>query len=272
MVIIFDGKTVALQKEKELLKIIQKNGRSIKPPLLVSFQISKNQASEKYLALKLKAADRLGFKFRVINFVQNTNREIIKEKIKTEGGRKKNDGVMIQLPLAKNYLKYTNEFINLIESTKDIDGMRDDSEFTAPVVLAIDEVLKSAIQKVFKNKQKKYKCLVVGAKGFVGKKLCQFLIKNHKSILDVKGVDFGTTNLAKESKEADILISTTGKKDLIKPDMVKEGVVLIDVGAPDGDIQKEAYAKASFVSPVPGGVGPITIYFLMENLYKAVNN
>jgi len=85
----------------------------------------------------------------------------------------------------------------------------------------------------------------------------------------VTGIDKGFNNWQKELKKADILLTVTGSAGLVKPEMIKNGVVLVDAGYPQGDIDVECYRKAAFVSPVPGGVGPMTIACLLENLVEA---
>ena len=86
---------------------------------------------------------------------------------------------------------------------------------------------------------------------------------------EVEGVDVATKNIKLKTKNADIIISVTGSPGLIEPDMIKDGAAVIDVGSPEGDIDKEVYKKAAFVSPVPGGIGPVTISMLLENLVEA---
>ena len=110
------------------------------------------------------------------------------------------------------------------------------------------------------------KTVVVGAKGFEGVKIIRVL---QEMGYEVEGVDVATKNIKLKTKNADIIISVTGSPGLIEPDMIKDGAAVIDVGFPEGDIDKEVYKKAAFVSPVPGGIGPVTISMLLENLVEA---
>jgi methylenetetrahydrofolate dehydrogenase (NADP+)/methenyltetrahydrofolate cyclohydrolase len=120
-----------------------------------------------------------------------------------------------------------------------------------------DESLKGKLQKV----------VVVGSSGMVGRPLVKELKEQN---YDVVACDTKTTNLREKTLEGDILVSTTGIPNLITGDMVKDGAVVIDVGSPGGDIDfPEVFKKASFVTPVPGGVGPVTITCLLENLISA---
>jgi methylenetetrahydrofolate dehydrogenase (NADP+)/methenyltetrahydrofolate cyclohydrolase len=111
------------------------------------------------------------------------------------------------------------------------------------------------------------KVIVVGSEGFEGKKIFNVLSEMG---YEVVGVDKkGRAKLEDILKESLVIISATGNKDIIKVSEISDGAVLIDIGYPFGDIEKEAYSRASFVSPVPGGVGPLTICLLMENLVES---
>jgi methylenetetrahydrofolate dehydrogenase (NADP+)/methenyltetrahydrofolate cyclohydrolase len=108
----------------------------------------------------------------------------------------------------------------------------------------------------------------LGAKGFEGRKITKKLRElGYRDLYDLDRSDKNDMN--KIVLNADLVISTTGQPDLIKPDMIKEGVILIDVGSPRGDISKGCYEKAAYVSPVPGGIGPVTISYLLENIVRA---
>jgi methylenetetrahydrofolate dehydrogenase (NADP+)/methenyltetrahydrofolate cyclohydrolase len=109
--------------------------------------------------------------------------------------------------------------------------------------------------------------VVVGEKGFLGGKIIRAL---KEMDYEVFGLDIETKDLAKETNNADIIISVTGQKRLITGKMIKDKAVVIDVGAPNGDVVfDEAVKKASFITPVPGGIGPVTISCLLENLVEA---
>ena len=147
--------------------------------------------------------------------------------------------------------KETDDFlINKIDLRKDIDGLRKGSPFKPAVVRAVLEILPT-----------KDNVVVVGAKGQVGSRL----VKELGAVgMDRKNFDPSTL------LGADVIISCTGQAGLIKPEMVKEGVVAIDVGYPKGDIDPGVALKARFFTPVPGGVGPVTVACLMENLVESI--
>jgi methylenetetrahydrofolate dehydrogenase (NADP+)/methenyltetrahydrofolate cyclohydrolase len=134
--------------------------------------------------------------------------------------------------------------------------MRDDSSFLTPVVKVVIEVIQQANKYLPTDREANVS--VVGAGGFIGKKIVKVL----------KEMGY---QIKKETLQADILISATGEPKLIKKDMVKKGAVVIDIGAPVGDVDKEVHQKASFITPVPGGVGVVTITCLLENLIEAAS-
>lgn len=142
--------------------------------------------------------------------------------------------------------------------------MRDESEFVAPVVKAVLYAIKSIGEDVVFKENTGF--VVVGAQGFVGKKILRTL---EDMGFRVSGVDLETDNKDLVIKKADVIISATGTKDVVKKEMVKQGAFLIDVGSPHPEFEKEAIKKAVFVTPVPGGIGPLTIEYLIENLIIA---
>ena len=171
---------------------------------------------------------------------------------------------MLQLPLPAHFARDRNKIIRAIDSKKDVDGMTADSPFITPVVKAVIDTLDSS--KI--SQPKSVSTVVVGAKGFVGKKIVK-LLRDKGSRVAV--CDLDTKDLGARTSKADILISATGVAGLISADMVKRGAVVIDVGAPKGDVRtEEVKEKAGFISPVPGGVGPVTIVSLLENLVENV--
>lgn len=265
MAIIFNGKEFAQEKEEKLKKeilVLKKKGIT---PKLVSLIVGDDKASKLFLSLKKKAAEGIGAKIKVrklhssakvskiINLIDNLNND---DSVR---------GIMIQLPLPKNFSGREKEkIISSIDLSKDVDGMRDDSPYLAPSVKAVLKALKEASRS---DMVLNSNVVVVGTKGFVGKKLIKVLNEMDYKVI---GVDLETKDLGKKTKDADILISATGNMGLIKADMVKKGAIVIDLGAPKGDVDFDQVAKkASFITPVPGGIGPMTISYLLENLIEA---
>lgn len=220
-----------------------------------TFLVGKDKASEIYTNLKKQAAEKIGMELIVKSFAEDENILNIKEELIRLNADANIKGIMIQLPLPEKLKIYTKELIDLIDESKDIDGMREDSKFTPATVRGILNVLEIA--------KAKGRIAVVGAKGTVGRAL----VKSLRST-DYREFDLGD-DLSK-LVNFDVVISATGQSNLIKPEMIKQDAVLIDVGAPKAEFSEECYAKASFYTPVPGGVGPMTIASLMQNMAEAI--
>lgn len=257
---IFNGSEYAKKKEVELSKKVEtiKTGGVV--PKLVSILVGVDPASILYSNLKKKAAERIGAEMEIkILDSEITSEEIILgiEKLNRDP---KVHGVMIQMPLPKKLMKDKEKIINSIDSRKDVDGLRENSEFVPATVKAIVLIMREASKYLFDN------VVVVGSTGMVGKPLVKLLRELEYKVV---GVDIKTENIKEETLKADLIISATGKSGLIKSEMVKDGVAIIDVGAPKPDVEPSVAKKASFITPVPGGVGPVTVVSLLENLLIA---
>ena len=261
---LFDGKLFAKRKEKKLINDISKINRQLS---IVSFLVGDDIPSRLYVSLKKKVADRIGVKYDVVHVSGDIGcsdlRVLILSKLNDY------DGVMIQLPLPNKLRSCRNSLIDLIPLDKDVDGLRWEKSGVVPATV---KAILSIVGELDLSVDDKH-FVVVGSKGVVGKPLVHFLKERG---FDVVGIDIDTLNAKKIMFTADVLISCTGVPSLIKASDIKDGVVLIDVGISkvdgkiSGDIDKECYSKASFVVPVPGGVGPVTIVSLFENLVLSV--
>jgi methylenetetrahydrofolate dehydrogenase (NADP+)/methenyltetrahydrofolate cyclohydrolase len=260
---LFDGKSIAENREKELKTKVDglRSGGIV--PTLASILVGEDEASKLYLELKKSSAERTGCSLNIINFSgQNQNLKKIVAKINELNLDSSVHGVMIQLPLPDIYTRIDrDQMIDAISPSKDVDSMRQDSEYEAPVVKSVMDAFLEA-SKISKPNY----TVVVGSNGFSGRKIMSKLAAGG---INAEGLDVGSGKLMAKLSEADAIISATGHSDLVKVGMVKEGVILIDVGAPQGDIDKAAYDKASFVSPVPGGIGPLTVVHLISNLVES---
>lgn len=263
--IIFDGKAFAKGKEEKLLKILEKLPSR---PKLAAVLVGDNPESELYLKLKQRAAERLGISFEMKRFSGKNRNEVI-DFIKEKNNDSGVSGIMVELPLSEKF-----QILDLIRPSKDVDCLTGENlrllaegrpRFVPPTVKAVGEILKEAGGIAQK------KVVVVGSDGSVGKGILSYL-------KDAEGIDQGTEDLASVTKNADVLISATGVGHLIKREMVKPGAVVIDVGIEKkrdlgvvGDVDFENVKEvASFITPVPGGVGPVTVVCLMENLIGSV--
>ncbi|HJZ06007.1 hypothetical protein A2634_01140 [Candidatus Amesbacteria bacterium RIFCSPHIGHO2_01_FULL_48_32] len=250
---IFDGKKFAGEIEKILRDEVIKLGKRLK---LVTIVDPANPASVTYTNLKAAMAARLGVDFEI---QKSNNKSQIKSKIQKLNVDSDVDGIMVQMPFPN-----AKFLIDLIDPRKDIDGLREDSPYKPAVVRAICEILISNFEFLNKSQAPKSKTqiCVVGSKGFVGSRLMREL----PGAVGMDKGDFDPSVLLRAS----VIVSATGQAGLIKPDMVKEGVVAIDVGYPKGDFDPEVVKKTAFFTPVPGGVGPVTVVMLFKNLVDAV--
>lgn len=260
MALKFDGRAFAQEK----LDLIKDKVAGAKLAIII---VGDGPASKLYVSLKKKKAQELGIIADVHEFSSSAGYEEIRRLVEKLNNDKGVNGIMIQLPLPKRFKNETKEIINHIDSQKDVDGLREDSSYLHPTSKAVIEILNQA--KLTTNFQFPTTVCVVGARGMVGRPLVKELEELGYEVLACHSQ---TENLKEKCLQGDVVISATGKKNLITGDMVKDGVVLIDVGSPKGDIDPSAALRASFYTPVPGGVGPVTIACLLENLAEARYN
>jgi len=264
MAIIFDGREFALAKEKKLRgEVISLRSNGIIPHL-ASIIIGEDAASKLYVGLKKKAAEKIGAELDIYYFSENTGTEDILHLIDSLNRDGNVHGIMVQLPLPQNLAFEKNKIIDSIDPKKDVDGLRRDSVFLHPTSKAVVDILKDAEEKL--DLKPRIVC-VVGSTGMVGTPLVKELKNENYTVIEVNAE---TKDLKSKLSQADVVISATGVPGLIKPSMVKKGVLAIDVGSPVGDFDASVSGKAKFFTPVPGGVGPITISCLLENLVENI--
>ncbi len=266
---IIDGKRLAQIHQQRL---IQELGKLNLKPKVVSILVGDDPASVLYTKIKQQKAAEVGIDFSVMKFGEDTPFGDVNLTIVKLNQDPTINGIMVQLPLPQKFLngKEVNQLLDTISTQKDIDGLRQNSPFLPAAVRAVLAILEDEQIEV-KGKFS----VVVGVSGMVGKPLVEQLKKIGGL---VSGCDDQTQNLSEITKRADILITATGVPGLIKAEMVKEGVAVIDIGTSKlengkivGDVDFESVAKkASKITPVPGGVGPMTVISLMENVAKTV--
>ncbi len=273
---IFNGREFAATKLRLLKeRVIKLQGKQITPKL-VSIIVGDDPASKMYVNLKKKRAEEIGATVEVKNVKSEITKDQLIQNIKILNTDPLVNGIMIQLPLPDKFSDSDrDEIINVIDPKKDVDGLQVGSKFIPPTAKAVLEILIEAL-KVRPLKGDHYKVAVLGATGFIGQQIFRSLTKEYKNMgineLEIFELNSKTKDLESQLLSSDVIVSVTGVTDLVKADFVKPGAILIDVGAPNGDIEKSAYEKSGFVSPVPGGVGPVTISCLMENLIVASEN
>lgn len=285
---LLDGKATAEAIRKELaeaVKLRKKEGKKI--PHLAAILVGNDGGSMTYVGAKVKACNQIGFESTLIQYDESVPEEVLMNKIKTLNEDKSIDGFIVQLPLPK-HIDELNVTL-AIDPSKDVDGFHPVNlgkmvlnlpGFLPATPAGILELLRrNNIDTEGKN------CVVVGRSNIVGTPLSILLGRNsNPGNCTVTLAHSKTKNLKEICKKADILVAALGKPEFITADMVKEGAVVIDVGTTRisdqtkirgwklrGDVKfDEVSEKCSFITPVPGGVGPMTIASLMINTLKAL--
>lgn len=269
---IIDGKAIRDEILQELKKEIKKC--MIKPCLAV-IQVGNDEASNSYIKAKENACHNIGIYFKHIKFNEDTKEIEIINKIIELNNDEYVDGILIQLPLPEKF--NTDKLINFIARNKDVDGLTDinlgklfnkKNGLVSCTPQGIIELLEhEKIEITGKN------VVIVGRSNLVGKPLIGLLLNKDATVTICHSK---TNNLKEHTKNADILIVAVGKKHFITSDMIKKDAIIIDVGINKennklyGDVDfKNVKELASKITPVPGGVGPMTVAMLMKNVLKA---
>lgn len=263
MSIIFNGNEFASKKEKNLKKaVLDLKAKGIYPHL-ASIIIGNNPASEMYLSMKKKRGEAIGIQVDIYKLPINVKKEELLALIKLLNEDPDFTGLMIQMPLPIELENSKLEILNSINQEKDVDGLKENSKFLHPTSKAVIEIMNYAKDQLAVVSNPLTVC-VVGATGMVGTPLVKELKRLGYKVIEA---DIKTTNLQGSTLQADVLISAVGITNLITSDMVKKDAIVIDVGSPKGDVDFAEVSKiAGFITPVPGGVGPVTISCLMQNL------
>lgn len=279
MAIILDGKETA-KKVRENLKSkveeLKKNG--INPKLAV-IMVGEDGASKIYVRNKSKACEELGIEYEEFLLGDDTNQEQLLDLINTLNDRKDVHGILLQSPIPKHL--DINEAFRTIAPEKDVDGFNPVN--VGKLVLGQDTFISCTPFGVIKLLEEYNipiegkNAVVIGRSNIVGKPMLQCLLNKHATVTICHSK---TENLKEVTKKADILVAAIGKANFVTKDMVKENAVVIDVGINRneqgkvcGDVDFEEVEKiASYITPVPGGVGPMTIAMLMTNIVKAAKN
>jgi len=284
---ILDGKKAA-QAIRDVLKIdvAQRVNEGKKIPHLAAILVGNNGASETYVAAKVKACEETGFKSTLIRFEGDTSESELLEKIDELNLDPDIDGILVQLPLPKHI--DDKKVINAIVPSKDVDGFHPVSvgkmvEGLPTFVPATPYGIMLLLQH-YKIDTKGKHAVVLGRSNIVGRPISILLSGNsNPGNCTVTVCHSHTVNLKEICLQADIIVAAIGIPEFVKADMVKEGAVVIDVGITrvedatrksgfrlKGDVDfTEVSLKSSFITPVPGGVGPMTIAALMKNTFLA---
>lgn len=267
---IIDGKKIALDIETEL-----KNKTQSLPRKSVAFVLFGNDpASLQFIGIKSRVAERIGIETKLFHYIEKVSTDDALKNIQ-EIVDQNFDGIVIQLPLP--FGMDTEKILNSIPKELDIDVLGNDakqsyeqeaSDIAPPVAAAVYEILKSTnISITDKN------IVLVGNGKLVGEPVGMLLSRENISFLIIDK-DTDSNERSEKLSNADIIISGVGIPHMIEPEMVKDNVILIDAGTSEqsgklaGDIDPECADKATYITPVPGGVGPVTVVCLYRNLFN----
>ena len=287
--VLLDGKRISEQILEEIKVEVESLVRSgMRPPHLAVILVGNDPASETYVGSKVKTCERVGFQSTLIRMPATISESELLNKIEELNNDPGLDGFIVQSPLPKHISD--SKVVNAISPSKDVDGFHPENlgrvalnmpAFLPATPFGIVELLaRYEIPTLGKH------CVVIGRSHIVGLPVSLLMVRNSKpGNCTVTICHSKTVDLKKHTLQADILIVATGQTESVTADMVKEGVVVVDVGisrVPDstkksgfrlaGDVKfDEVGPKCSYITPVPGGVGPMTIASLLKNTLDGVN-
>jgi methylenetetrahydrofolate dehydrogenase (NADP+) / methenyltetrahydrofolate cyclohydrolase len=284
---LLDGKLVSQQVRDDLkLKVDQRKTEGKKIPHLAAILIGNNGASETYVASKVKSCSEIGFKSTLIRLESIVTEEQLLFHINELNEDFDVDGILVQLPLPAHISE--QKIIETIFPSKDVDGFHPES--IGRMVQGLPAYYPATpygillLLEHYKVETKGKHAVVIGRSNIVGRPISILLSRNaYPGNCTVTVCHSHTPNLKDLCLQADIIIAALGKAEFLKGDMVKENAVVVDVGITrvidpakksgfslKGDVDFDSVApKCSYITPVPGGVGPMTIAALMMNTYKA---
>ena len=260
--ILLDGKNLSAKIKDE----IKGNVESYKEtPVLAVVTIGDDPASKIYVNNKKKACEYVGMSFLHLSFDETVSEEKVIKKIKELNKDKFINGIIVQLPLPKKFNE--DRIVNTVDINKDVDGFRCGSAFVPPVAYGVMEIFD-----YYKINLEGKNVVVIGRSKAVGIPMVRECLKRNATVTICHSK---TENLKQYTKNADILIVSVGKKNIISKSMIKKDAVIIDVGINRvnkkicGDVNPNVMDKCSYLTPVPGGVGPMTVVMLVKNTFKA---
>jgi len=276
MTTIADGKALS---EKIYEEIKNEVSKLQKKPMLAVIITNDNEAGKVYVKNKQRACEKTGINSITINFEASVTENEILKKIDELNNDDKVDAILVQLPLPKHI--DCEKILNAISPSKDADGFHYENAgkmFTGQIPNSVACTPKGIIRILdeYNVNLEGMNALVIGRSNIVGKPISQLLLQRNATVTTAhsktKNIDFYTKN-------ADLIVCAIGKPKFLKGDMIKEGVVIIDVGISKvdgklcGDVDFETvYPKASLITPVPGGVGPMTVAMLIKNTLELSKN
>lgn len=272
--ILLDGKSLSAKIKDELKGNINSY---VQTPILAVITIGDDAASEVYVKNKRKACEYVGMSFLHLDYASCVKEEVVIKKIKQLNKDKSINGIILQLPIPDNF--NVSKIINTIDPSKDVDGL---TNTQAGKLIQNEKCLMPCTPKGIMEILKEYKIelegkhvVIVGRSILVGKPLMLECINKNATVTLCHSK---TRDLKSYTKDADILIVAAGKKHLINKTMIKKGSVIIDVGINRedgklfGDVNPNVEEVCGYLTPVPGGVGPMTVAMLLKNTFEAYKN
>lgn len=271
---ILDGKSLSAKVKDELKGNVNSYFQT---PILAVVTIGDDAASEVYVKNKKKACEYVGMSFLHLDYASCVKEEVVIKKIKQLNKDKSINGIIVQLPIPDNF--NVSKIINTIDPTKDVDGL---TNTQAGKLIQNEKCLIPCTPKGIMEIFKEYKInlegkhvVIVGRSNLVGKPLMLECLNKNATVTMCHSK---TKDLKKYTKDADILVVAVGKKYLIDKTMVKKDSVIIDVGINRidgklyGDVNPNVEEVCGYLTPVPGGVGPMTVSMLLKNTFEAYKN
>ena len=283
---LIDGKATAAKIKEEIAQEVEQivaNGG--KRPHLAAVLVGHDGGSETYVKNKVLACEACGFKSTLIRYEDNITEQELLDCVKKLNEDDDVDGFIVQLPLPKHIDE--QKIIEAIDYRKDVDGFHPINvgrmAIGLPCFISATPLGIITLLRRYNIETSGKKCVVLGRSNIVGKPMAQLMMQKQYGDATVTVCHSHSKNLKEECREADIIIAAIGRPDFVTADMVKKGAVIIDVGTtrvPDasrksgfrlnGDVKfDEVSPLCSYITPVPGGVGPMTICSLMKNTVAA---
>ena len=283
---LIDGKATAAAIKEEIAAevecIVRKGG---KRPHLAAVLVGHDGGSETYVRNKVLACEQCGFTSSLIRYEDDVTEEELLDCVRKLNEDKDVDGFIVQLPLPKHIDE--QKVIEAIDYRKDVDGFHPVNvgrmAIGLPCFMSATPLGILTLLQRYNIQTSGKKCVILGRSNIGGKPMAQLMMQKQYGDATVTVCHSHSANLKEECRKADVIIAAIGRPDFVTADMVKEGAVVIDVGTtrvPDatrksgfrlnGDVKFDEVApKCSFITPVPGGVGPMTICSLMKNTLAA---
>ena len=283
---LIDGKATAATIKQEIAAEVEEMvARGARRPHLAAVLVGHDGGSETYVRNKVVACEQCGFRSSLIRFEDDVTEEELLQCVNRLNKDEEIDGFIIQLPLPKHIDE--QKIIMAVDYRKDVDGFHPVNagrlSIGLPCFVSATPAGIMMLLRHYNIATSGRKCVVIGRSNIVGKPMAQLMLQKNGGDATVTVCHSHSENLKEECWSADILIAAVGRPDFVTAEMVKDGAVVIDVGTtrvPDatkksgfrlnGDVKFDEVApKCSFITPVPGGVGPMTICSLMRNTLAA---